>query len=109
MIRENAAKSRPGMLMLFLLPSLLLLSIWWLVYAPRIRSLPQILGAVLATLYFSILLGGYFVVEPNQAAVLMLFGNYRGSERRPGLWWANPFMTKKKVTMRVRNFESSKL
>jgi regulator of protease activity HflC (stomatin/prohibitin superfamily) len=39
----------------------------------------------------------------------MLFGNYKGSERRPGLWWANPFMNKKKVTLRVRNFESSKL
>ena len=55
------------------------------------------------------LLGGFFVVEPNQSAVLMLFGTYKGSERRPGLWWVNPFMTKKKVTLRVRNFESSKL
>jgi regulator of protease activity HflC (stomatin/prohibitin superfamily) len=55
------------------------------------------------------MLGGFFVVEPNQAAVLTLFGNYKGSERRPGLWWTNPFMTKKKVTLRVRNFESNKL
>src|SRR5262249_37823521 len=52
---------------------------------------------------------GFFVVEPNQSTVLMLFGNYKGSERRPGLWWANPFMTKKRVSTRVRNFESSKL
>jgi len=109
MIRESAAKSRPGMLMLVLLPSLLLLSVWWLVHAARLGSALAVVGAGLAIGYFSILLGGFFVVEPNQALVLMLFGNYRGSERRPGLWWANPFMTKKKITMRVRNFESSKL
>jgi len=69
----------------------------------------QVLGAVAANVVLAVSLGGFFVVEPNQSTVLMLFGNYRGSERRPGLWWANPFMTKKRVTMRVRNFESSKL
>src|SRR5258705_2451859 len=109
MIRESAAKSRSGMLMLVLLPSLLLLSVWWLVYATRLGSALEVVGAGLAIGYFSILLAGFFVVEPNQASVLMLFGNYRGSERRSGLWWANPFMTKKKITMRVRNFESNKL
>jgi regulator of protease activity HflC (stomatin/prohibitin superfamily) len=109
MIRESAAGSRSGMFMLLLLPTLLLLSVWWLVHATQVASLLQILGAVFAIVVLAISLGGFFVVEPNQASVLMLFGNYRGSERRPGLWWANPFMTKKRVTMRVRNFESSKL
>src|SRR5437762_2555706 len=109
MIRESAARSRNGMLMLFLLPALLLLSVWWLVYSARVGSLIQVIAAILAIAILAILLGGFFVVEPNQASVLMLFGNYRGSERRPGLWWANPFMTKRRVTMRVRNFESNKL
>src|SRR5439155_8603342 len=81
----------------------------WLVYAARLGSALEVVGAGLAIGYFSLMLGGFFVVEPNHASVLMLFGNYRGSERRPGLWWANPFMTKKKITMRVRNFESNKL
>ena len=109
MIRESAAGTRSGMFMLFLLPALILLCIWWLVGAAHAGSLPQVLGAVFAIVVLAISLGGFFVVEPNQAAVLMMFGNYKGSERRPGLWWANPFMTKKRVTMRVRNFESSKL
>ncbi len=109
MIRESAAKSSSGMFMLILWPVLLLLSIWWLVQAARADSALQVVGAGLAILYFALMLGGFFVVEPNHASVLMLFGNYRGSERRPGLWWANPFMTKKKITMRVRNFESNKL
>ena len=109
MIRESPAKSGSGMFMLFLLPALILLCIWWLIGAARAGSLPQVLGAVFAIVVLAISLGGFFVVEPNQSTVLMMFGNYRGSERRPGLWWANPFMTKKRVTMRVRNFESSKL
>jgi regulator of protease activity HflC (stomatin/prohibitin superfamily) len=109
MIRESAAKSGSGMFMLALIPALFLLCIWWLVGAARAGSVPQVLGAVFGVLVTSISLGGFFVVEPNQSTVLMMFGNYRGSERRPGLWWANPFMTKKRVTMRVRNFESSKL
>jgi regulator of protease activity HflC (stomatin/prohibitin superfamily) len=109
MIRESAASSRSGMFMMLLLPALEVLSVWWLFHSVRAASLLQVLGAVFAIVVFAISLGGFFVVEPNQASVLLLFGNYRGSERRPGLWWANPFMTKKRVTMRVRNFESSKL
>jgi regulator of protease activity HflC (stomatin/prohibitin superfamily) len=109
MIRESAAKSSPGMFMLVLLPVLIALSVWWLIGSAHAGSPLQMVGAVLAIVVLSISLGGFFVVEPNQASVLLLFGNYSGSERRPGLWWANPFMTKKRVTMRVRNFESSKL
>src|SRR5262245_17325273 len=109
MIRESAARSSAGMFMLFLIPALLILSVWWLVHSVQQSSTFSVLGAVFAIVVLSISLGGFFVVEPNQSTVLMLFGNYRGSERRPGLWWANPFMTKKKVSMRVRNFESSKL
>jgi regulator of protease activity HflC (stomatin/prohibitin superfamily) len=109
MIRESAANSRSGMFMLLLLPLLLILDVWWLITAARAASALQLVAAGLGVAMLSILLGGFFVVEPNQSAVLMLFGNYKGSERRPGLWWVNPFMTKKKVTLRVRNFESSKL
>src|SRR5262245_11061247 len=109
MIRETAANSRSGWFMLLLLPLLLLLDIYGLVQAIQANAGPWILLAALGVAVFSIMLGGYFVVEPNQSAVLMLFGTYKGSERRPGLWWVNPFMTKKKVTLRVRNFESSKL
>ena len=109
MIRETAARSRSGMFMLVMLPLLMILDVWWLVASARADAPIPIIAAGLGLAILSILLGGFFVVEPNQAAVLMLFGNYKGSERRPGLWWMNPFMTKKKVTMRVRNFESSKL
>src|SRR5499427_8950733 len=109
MIRESAAGTRSGMFMLFLLPLLMGMTVWWFVVAIQHVVAWQMLGSVFVFGLLAIGLGGFFVVEPNQASVLLLFGNYRGSERRPGLWWANPFMTKKRVTMRVRNFESSKL
>ena len=109
MIRETAANSPSGWFMLLLLPVLLVLDIWFLVQSIQANASAFIALSALGIAVLSIMLGGFFVVEPNQSAVLMLFGTYKGSERRSGLWWVNPFMTKKKVTLRVRNFESSKL
>lgn len=52
---------------------------------------------------------GFFIVEPNKAVVLLLFGAYKGSVKENGFFWANPFMTKKKISLRVRNFENKPL
>jgi regulator of protease activity HflC (stomatin/prohibitin superfamily) len=52
---------------------------------------------------------GFVMVQPNQAQVLQLFGNYAGSIKTPGLWWTNPFYTAKPVSLRVRNFETAEL
>jgi regulator of protease activity HflC (stomatin/prohibitin superfamily) len=52
---------------------------------------------------------GLFVVNPNEAKVLQLFGSYVGTVRDPGLRYANPFLTKRKVSVRIRNFETGKL
>jgi len=54
-------------------------------------------------------LAGLYMVEPNQAAVLNLFGKYVGTVKHNGLRWNNPFYAKKKISQRVRNFESGKL
>jgi regulator of protease activity HflC (stomatin/prohibitin superfamily) len=54
-------------------------------------------------------LAGLFSVQPNEAKVLTLFGRYTGSVREAGLWWANPFYVKKRISLRVRNFETAKL
>jgi regulator of protease activity HflC (stomatin/prohibitin superfamily) len=68
-----------------------------------------ILGAALLVALLGLLFAGFFMVNPNEAKVLQLFGKYVGSAREPGLRWANPFYTKKKVSLRVVSFESSKL
>ena len=52
---------------------------------------------------------GLYMLQPNQAALLMLFGSYRGTDRNEGLRWANPFYLKRKMSVRARNFNSEKL
>ncbi len=52
---------------------------------------------------------GFTVVSPNTARVVMLFGNYQGSLKTQGFWWVNPLTTRRRVSLKVRNFESSKL
>ncbi|MEB2778279.1 SPFH domain-containing protein [Algoriphagus sp. D3-2-R+10] len=61
---------------------------------------------ILSTVVALICLGGFFIVEPNKSMVLLLFGDYKGSVKANGFYWVNPFMTKKKISLRVRNFEN---
>ena len=68
-----------------------------------------IIVSVLAIIVVLIMWAGFFMVHPNEAKVLQLFGKYVGTAREPGLRWANPFYAKSKVSTRVRNFESSQL
>jgi regulator of protease activity HflC (stomatin/prohibitin superfamily) len=53
--------------------------------------------------------GGFFVVQPNEARVLILFGSYIGSATEAGWWWCNPFAKKQKISLRVRNFQSDRI
>ena len=62
-----------------------------------------------AILFAVFLLAGLFIVNPNEGKVLQLFGRYAGTVKQPGLRWANPFYTKKRISQRIRNFESSHL
>jgi regulator of protease activity HflC (stomatin/prohibitin superfamily) len=72
------------------------------------RPAAIIFSVVLLTL-LAFLYAGFFIVNPNEARVLQLFGKYVGSVKTAGLRYANPFYTKRKVSVRVRNFETGKL
>ena len=67
------------------------------------------LAGIVLIVIFGALLGGVFVVQPNEARVLILFGRYVGSVTEAGLWCANPFNKRKKVSLRVRNFQSERI
>ncbi|UCS93399.1 SPFH domain-containing protein [Echinicola marina] len=67
-----------------------------------------VLGIIFGII-FIFLLPGFFIVEPNKAMVLLLFGAYKGSVKSNGFFWVNPFMIKQKISMRVRNFENTPL
>ena len=53
-----------------------------------------------------LLLPGFTIVNPNESMVMVLFGDYRGTLKDNGFWWVNPFMSKKKISLRARNFNS---
>jgi hypothetical protein len=109
MIRENERKVPSGYLVLVVLLFAEAAVIYAFVQALMAVSVPAIIGSALGIVVVTILWFGFFMVHPNEARVLQLFGAYAGTAREPGLRWANPFYTKQAVSVRVRNFESGKL
>lgn len=109
MIREREFNGRPGMGMLLLLLVLFLASIAGIIYGVRLGSPALLVVSTLVMLTDVVLMCGLFIVNPNEGKVLQFFGEYVGTARLPGLRWANPFYSKKSVSVRTRNFETGKL
>lgn len=85
-----------------LVPGLIVL--FSLVLIESVPALGVVLDAVLGVIF---ILGcvGYFVQEPNQARVMIFFGKYKGTCRKTGYYWVNPFMNRKKLSLRIRNMD----
>ena len=113
MVRERLRPGVPGLPTLLVLLLIVAGTVWLLVTAVRFglrEDEPLLaLGVVFLLLVEAVLLRGFFIVAPNEAQVLQFFGAYSGSAKVAGLRWANPFYTRKKISLRVRNFESSQL
>jgi regulator of protease activity HflC (stomatin/prohibitin superfamily) len=84
----------------------LLFAIGLLLSRPMGPTLAVFVVAMLLTVWC---LAGLYMLQPNQAAILLLFGSYRGTDRSHGLRWANPFYAKTKISVRAHNFNSEKL
>ena len=100
-------RSGYGMLALFLLVALWGIAV--VVTAARADEPGYAIAGMVVLLTAILMLAGLFIVNPNESRVLQLFGSYAGTVREPGLRWANPFLTKAKVSLRVRNFETNKI
>ena len=109
MIRESKIRALPGGLMIVVLLALSGLSFWQLLDAALAQTLWPALVWALAFGFVLVLWFGFFIVQPNHATALQLFGRYMGTAKDAGLWWANPLYTKRRVSLRVRNFETEKL
>jgi len=109
MIREKERQAVSGFAALALLLPVLAGCVYVFAQAVRSPNVPLLLGVVLVAVLSVVALCGLFVVNPNEGRVLQLFGSYVGTVRRPGLRFANPFYTKKHISLRVRNFESARL
>ena len=109
MIVEKERKVLSGYLMLLVLLAAQSAAFYSVFLNLRSINVPGILITSLISTIILVLWAGFFMVHPNQARVLQIFGAYAGTAREPGLRWANPFYTKKAVSTRVRNFESGQL
>jgi hypothetical protein len=109
MIREQERSGVVGVPVLIALLVAAAASVYLLVTAIRAEDVPRLIAAVVSIPVVALLLAGLFVVNPNEGKVLQLFGRYVGTARIPGLRWANPFYSKRRVSLRVRNFESAHL
>ena len=105
MISEREFKAPPGFLILIVLVGVVI-GLWFgMMHSSRSLAFLFYLGMGAAGG-----LGlGLFMVNPNEAKVIQLFGKYVGTAREPGLRWGNPFYSKTKISIRVRNFETSKM
>lgn len=112
MIKEIRMTAASGYAMLLVVFLLLVLGIYVLVTAKHSEIAAPVtmvlsgLGMIAVGVFICI---GLFTVHPNKAVVLQLFGRYVGTVKDPGLRWANPFYSKKTVSLRTRNFETNRL
>ena len=109
MIKERVSAAPSGLLVFFVLVPVFVALVFGFVQA-------VVTGRVGAAVLFGLLgladvvcLLGLFMVNPNEGRVLQLFGHYAGTVKEPGLRWANPFYSKRRISLRVRNFESAHL
>lgn len=109
MSTERQTRTTPGFLMLPILALATGLLVWALATSAGADMALGIVACVVGGVVLLALWCGFFTLEPNQAAVLTLFGRYVGTVRDTGLRWANPLYSKRKLSLRVRNFESGRL
>ena len=109
MVRESHNNGLSGLPIALTLLTVSALALYGVITGVRDGNPTLIIASSIALVLALFLLGGLFMVNPNEGRVLQLFGDYAGTARTAGLRWANPFYTKKRVSLRVRNFESSRL
>ncbi len=105
-MKELERKVASGWFPLFAFLILWLGSVAAIIFVPAL--LFKFIG-IFGVLLFTFLLLGLFMVNPNEARVLQLFGKYTGTAREDGLRWANPLYSKQRISLRVRNFETGKM
>lgn len=104
--RESGFRPFPGWLMLPVWVGGLLLALGIFIHGVRTEAPAAIIAALAVAVFTLVCSAGFFVVNPNEGRVLVLFGHYRGTVRRIGFHWTNPFTFKRRVSLRVRTFET---
>jgi len=106
---EKKAKTMSGWAMLFFNLALITGGIYLFIAGIAHEALPTLLTGVAILVLGIVLMAGLFIINPNEAAVLLLFGSYKGTTRENGLRFANPFMRKDKISLKARNLNGERL
>lgn len=109
MTEERIAPQSSGWLMLVVSLLLLALSVAAFIHGVTGGGAAFVISSIVLLLIVIVLMTGLFAVEPNQCVVMLLFGDYKGTETTQGFRWTNPFKSRTKVSLRVRNFDSERL
>ena len=109
MVKEVTRKVSSGYPMIVILLVAQIGTVLVIISQARNETIGGLIVGIFASIVVALMWVGFFMVHPNEAKVLQLFGKYVGTVRESGLRWANPFYAKKPVSVRIRNFESGKL
>ena len=109
MFRENEYRASNGLTSLLLLLLVGLGSLFVLLTSATAQRPGGVILSLVVLIITCVMLGGLFIVNPGDAKALILFGSYKGTVKTPGFWFANPFLTKRRISLRIRNFETQKL
>ena len=109
MLKERTAFALPGLPTLLLTLLALLGAVGLTIQGVLLGDPARLAYTVPVIVVGLFVLTGLFVVNPNEAMALQLFGAYRGTVRQEGMAWANPFLSKRKISTKVRSFESQRL
>ncbi|OQW61897.1 MAG: hypothetical protein A4S17_09085 [Proteobacteria bacterium HN_bin10] len=107
--QERKANTSNGGLMLLVSLVLLVALIWMVIELIAAENAVNGLGTIVTAIAFCLAISGFYTLQPNEAAAITLFGNYKGTDRQPGLRWVLPWYSKKKISLRVRNVTGEKL
>jgi regulator of protease activity HflC (stomatin/prohibitin superfamily) len=109
--RERLAQAISGYLMLLLLLVAIAWQVWGIASLARGAdgAMAHILAVIVAPILLLFIACGFYMLQPNQAAAITLFGDYKGTDRTMGLRWVLPWMIRKKVSVRANNFISEKI
>ncbi len=107
--QERKASTSNGGLMLLVSLLLLVALVWMVVELIRYENGANGAAVLVLSLAFTLVICGFYTLQPNEGAAITLFGNYKGTDRQPGLRWVLPWYSRKKISLRVRNVTGEKL
>ncbi len=104
MLKERTFRAYSGWVVLAVMLLGSVVAIFFAANGPNVES--RVLSLAVAAVVFFVCLFGFIAVPPNTARALLLFGDYKGTVKTSGFYWVNPFFSKRKLSLRTRNFET---